>query len=323
MQPHNPYAPPPPPLAPHTPVIPQPHYGQPQSPTAFPPQTTGIASPPPFVQSSENPSGNMKMIIVATIAGIIVLSGGGFSGYFLGKSAGVKEATGGTPDEDYAGKWFKQNCYTYYNGDETNCNYDAIWLKDDGSILQWSTPYFECSDGMHIRGSNVNDGDNDCLDGTDEGTTKADNFNSDLVWFDSNGIKIANYNANSASDYYNLEMNWGINDADEFCFSYQIHKGDDFHAGITTCQEIWLSNGAIWHQYELLDDDARHVGNDESDCDLMVRIDRASGPPVDDNQAWSDLMNLEISDAMAGKPSACSGTTYQELTEGFADDYDY
>ena len=259
------------------------------------------------------------MIVGGIIVSLLVLAGGGFGGYFLGKDAGVAEATGGTPDDAYAGKWFSVDCWS------TNwpCDYSAIWLKEDGAVAFWDTPFFQCSDGMHIHGSNVNDEDNDCLDGTDEGTTRADNFNSDLNWVDRNGMKIANHNPTSYSDYFYLDLTWGINDDEKLCISYRMTNDDNFVTAMTTCQKVWLSNDAVWHKYEMIDDDAHHAGTDETDCNLMVRMSRSSGPPDDVNQAWTDLMELEISEAMVGKPSACSGTTYQELTEGFDDDDDY
>jgi len=338
MQPPNPqqpsftnpnqYAPPviqPPPVA-QAPVTPQPQYGQPLPSAGYPTQPTGIASAQPQSSPFDSPSvgkPGRKMIIGAIIGGIVVLAGGGFGGYYLGKDAGVAEATGGTPDGDYAGKWFSASCYTYSYDGEVNCSYNGVWLKEDGAIAFWDSPYFECSDGMHVRGYYVNNDGNDCIDGTDEGTTKANNFNSDSVWLNRNGMKLADYDANSYSDYYYLSMTWGINDDDQLCFSYRMYNDDNFHTGMTSCQEVWLSHEAIWHKYELFDDDSWHAGNDDTDCDLMVRMDRASGPPEDDNQAWTDLMNLEISEAMGGKPSACSGTTYQELTEGFAVEDEY
>jgi len=260
------------------------------------------------------------MIIGIVLGVIITLAGGGFGGYYLGKSAGISEATGGSPDASYQGKWFMANCYTYEWNEETSCSYEALWLKEDGSIGLWGPPYFKCSDGMHIRGYYVNDGDNDCVDGTDEGTVKANNFNSDTTWINVNGLKMAEYNAQSYNDYYYRDYKWGINDADQLCFSFLTYKDtDNVEINMLSCQQVWLSNDAMWSKYEIFDDDLDRVGSDDTDCAVMVRINRASGPPDEDNQAWSDLMELEISEAMTTKPGACSGTTYQELTQGFSD----
>ena len=255
----------------------------------------------------------LKMGIGIFLGIILVSSGAGVGGYFLGKSAGIADASGGAPDEAYTGKWFISSCY----GDGS-CSYEALWLKENGDISIWSTPMFECSDGLHISGYEVEDGYNDCIDGTDEGTSKAQTFNTDSAWVSFKGLKMQDYNAVSYDDYYYNNFGWGINDEGSFCISVNHFKGSDNAKSIQIqCQEVWLNSNAIWHKYELLDNDVDKVGYEANDCAVIIRMDRASGPPENDNQAWDDLFTLEVSEAMSSKPSACSDTTYQDLTEGF------
>lgn len=310
-QPHEyPNSPDPPPqMQPVVAQAPMPTY---QSPPPPGPQGHSHSLGAPRKRSGR---GGLKMIIGLTLGILITLSSGGFGGYYLGKSAGVADASGGTPDDSYVGKWFEADCNTY----SSSCDYFAMWLKEDGSIAVWQEPFFECSDGLHVHGSYVDDGDNDCIDGTDEGTAKAENFNSDPVWSNYNGLKISDYNAESYNDYSYMDLNWGINDEGHFCITINNHK-ENIESIMMSCQKTWLINNAMWAKYEMFDEDLDKVGNDDTDCDVLIRLERASGPPEGDNQAWADLMNLEILDAMSTKPSACSGTTYQDLTEGFSDD---
>ena len=305
----------------------QPHE-YPNSPDSPPQMQPVVAQAPmPTYQGQQGPQGyklgasrkrsgrgGLKMIIGFTL-GILILSSGGFGGYYLGKSAGIADASGGTPDVSYVGKWFAADCYTY----SSSCDYSAVWLKEDGSISIWGEPYFECSDGLHIYGSYVEDGGNDCIDGTDEGTAKAENFNSDYTWVDINELKMKDDDAESYNDYSYMDLNWGINDEDDFCLTYYNYK-ENIGASTVSCQKSWLINNAMWVKYDPVGSlfYIEKVGNDDTDCQVMLRMERSSGPPEEDNQAWTDLMNLETLDAMSTKPSACSGTTYQELTEGFS-----
>ena len=295
-----------------------------------PPPTQSYAPPPPTFQIDPSSKGDLfpgsgksknraglKMGIGIFLGIILVSSGAGAGGYFFGKSAGITDASGGAPDEAYTGKWFIASCYESWEG-ESSCSYDAFWLKENGDITIWSTPMFECSDGLHIHGSGVEDGYNDCIDGTDEGTSKAQTFNTDSAWVSFKGLKMQDYNALSYDDYYYNNYGWGINDEGSFCMSMNYFKGSDNAKAIQIqCQEVWLNSNALWHKYELLDNDIDPVGYEANDCAVIIRMDRASGPPENDNQAWDDLFSLEVSEAMSSKPSACSDTTYQDLTEGF------
>lgn len=322
------YAAPPAPQSYSAPPAPQQSFAAPAQSYAAPAQS--YAAPAPSFQIDQSSKGKLfpgrrkgknsaglKMGIVIFLGIILVISGGGIGGYYLGKSAGIADASGGTPDEAYTGKWFISSCYESWEG-EISCSYDALWLRESGDISVWTTPYFECSDGMHIYGNYVDDGDNDCIDGTDEGTTKAQTFNPDSAWVSSKGLKMQESGAISYDDYYYNALSWGINDEGSFCFSMNHFKSvDNANAIIIQCQKVWLNSDAIWHKYELLDNDVDKVGYDTNDCGILIRMDRASGPPENDNQAWDDLFSLEVSEAMSSKPRDCSDTTYQDLTEGF------
>ena len=222
-------------------------------------------------------------------------------------------AMGGTmfsnsnPDE-FTGKWYSANNEHFY-------------LADDGEIQLWYPPRFVCISGdQTISGSYVNDGDEDCYDGSDEGTNRANSFNPSLKWVGIGDI----LNSYRVAPDNHASGGWEVLDG-ELCLQYEYGSDPQGVFSVQNClkaevvgKALWILEGGYWLNEGGLPD--REEG--EERCKVWLDLGRANGPQNEDEQ-WVNTWNFALEDAYGSRPSFCQNTPFDYLKYDDDDYYDY
>ena len=303
---YNPQAP----VAQGSPLPPQQQFGAPQpyppsqgypQPNQPPSPYQNIASRPMMKKSSGgNPFTSFKDKVsgfgIGTFVSIVFVA-------LLVSSSSTYFIMGGTlfssenPDE-FVGKWY------------TPRESGHIQIKEDGTLLSWDEPRFVClSGGETVSARYVNDGDQDCDDGSDEGTNKANTFDSSYQWIDP-------FYDFPAMD---VDFEWSYVD-DELCFQIIQSKSSLGSSKIFSCRKAEIVGDAMWFIADILDDDFFET-TEEIKCDVYLKLDRSNGPQ-DWDETWVNSWNFALEDAYGSRPSFCQNTSFDQLDYEYYD-YDY
>ncbi len=202
------------------------------------------------------------------------------------------------PDE-FLGKWYGPR------------NYDHIQIKEDGTLLEWDQPRFACiSYGETISADYVNDGDEDCEDGSDEDTYRANTFDSSYQW-------IAPYAYSQTND---VDFEWRYVD-DELCFQLTESQSLIGSSIVFSCRRAEIVGDALWFIGNIFDDDFFESTQDIH-CDVLLNLGRSSGPQ-EWGETWVNNWNFALEEAYGSRPSFCQSTSFDELEYEFNDAYSY
>ena len=263
---------------PSAPVQPAPQY----NPNIAPPQPLPtvnqqyhqpLAHKQGLLQNSEKGTfANMKILSVAIC---ILLMGSGFGiGWFTND---VFDSPGSI-DDAFTGKWFTRD------GD------DSLWFKADGTTWTWDSVEFQCADGTDtVPMSWVNDGWDDCDDGSDEG------ISTPVIFYD------WRQNDGWSSSESKVEAEWYVSKSDKLCQNMKA-KSNLTESSITLCSHYQITDKVLW----LVDGEAKGL----VECKPYLSMERNSGPQTaggddDDNGEWISQWNYAFSDFLTLKPSWC------------------
>ncbi len=203
------------------------------------------------------------------------------------------------PDE-FVGKWY------------TPRDDGHIQMKEDGTLLEWNQPRFVClSGGETVPARYVNDGDEDCEDGSDEGTKRANSFDKSYQW-----IEIS-----ESSDLgVQSTAEWSYVD-DELCFQIEQSKSSLGSGKTSSCRRAEIVGDALWFIGEIFEDDFYET-SEQIQCGVYLKLDRSNGPQ-DWDGTWVNTWNFALEDAYGSRPSFCQSTSFDRLEYDDDDDYDY
>ena len=186
----------------------------------------------------------------------------------------------GEIEQELVGKWYSSD------------GEGSIWLKDNADYLVWDETRFQCVDGSDsVRVSWVNDGYDDCDDGSDE--------NSSLT-FD-NGHDWNNEYSYLTGDGWNVKVEWYVaKDNHQFC----IHIIADHSANLidsVSCTKYSITGTVLW----MSESDGETV-----DCTPYVDLSRNNGPQLetggsDAESEWKSQWDFAYSDYSTLKPNWC------------------
>lgn len=194
-----------------------------------------------------------------------------------------------TPTE-FEGKW--------YSGSSGG----HIYLQEDGTLKEWESIRFECYNGQTVSGSYVNDGDNDCSDGSDEDSNRANNFNPEYGWEDFSAY---------ADRYSTASATWSVVD-EMICFQYSISYPGKYSGENIQCAKAEVKGNALW----IADDDINEFGEIE-ECSVMLKLGNRESGPQEWSQNWVDTWNFALEDVYSERPSFCQSTPFDRLEQEY------
>jgi hypothetical protein len=193
-----------------------------------------------------------------------------------------------TPSE-YEGKWYSGISSGHLN------------LLEDGTLKYWDEARFPCFSGETVRASWVNDGDDDCLDGSDEDTNRANTFNPEYGWQD----------YVNSDRYITSEAYWSV-DGEMFCLEVTSSYPSVYSEETKICYKSVVERNALW------------IGSDEIDeageieeCEVMLKLTNRESGPQEWSQNWVDAWNFALEDVYSERPSFCQSTTFDSLQQEF------
>lgn len=303
---YNPQAP----VTQGSPQPPQQQFGAPQSyppsqgypqPNQPPSPYQNISPKPTNMKSSGgNPFTSFKDKVsgfgVGTFVSIVVVT-------LLVSSSSTYFIMGGTlfssenPDE-FVGKWY------------TAREYGHLQLKEDGTLLEWDQPRFVCLSGDEtVYADGVNNGYENCDDGSDEGTKRANSFDKSYQWTDRNTYSTVD-----------RDFEWKYV-GDELCFQKTWTKSSLGTSKVFSCRRAEIVGNALWVLGEVYDDDFFETTED-IECGVYLKLDRSNGPQ-DWDESWVNMWNFALEDAYGSRPSFCQSTSFNEVDYEYYDYGDY
>ena len=267
-----------------------------------PPQTKNYSSKAnPFQNLKKKVSGFGAGPFIAVLFVTILISTS--STYF---AMGGTMFSNSNPDE-FAGKWYSAGDWPPH-----------LYLDEDDGIQIWETPRFDCISGDEtVSARYVNDGYQNCDDGSDEGTNKANSFNPSMKWI---GLGELLTTSNTAPGGHG-SSGWEVVDG-ELCV--QIGYGSDPQGEISTknCLKAEVVGKALWvmEGRYLFNDGLPYREDGEARCYVWLDLERANGPQDLDEQ-WVNTWNFALEDAYGTRPSFCQSTSFDSLK--YDDDYYY
>ena len=197
------------------------------------------------------PKAEQKGIRVSKFLAGIITIGILSAGFGLGWGSNNFFSKPGEVEQELVGKWYSSD------------GEGSIWLKDNADYLVWDEIRFQCIDGSDsVRVSWVNDGYDDCDDGSDE--NPALNFDNGHNW--DNGYSYLN------SEGFNVEVEWYVaKDNNQFC----VHVIADYSANLidsVMCSKYSITGTVLW----MSESDGGSV-----DCTPYVDLSRNNGPQLE------------------------------------------
>ena len=226
------------------------------------------------------PKAEQKGIRVSKFLAGIITIGILSAGFGLGWGSNNFFSKPGEVEQELVGKWYSSD------------GEGSIWLKDNADYLVWDEIRFQCIDGSDsVRVSWVNDGYDDCDDGSDE--NPALNFDNGHNW--DNGYSYLN------SEGFNVEVEWYVaKDNNQFC----VHVIADYSANLidsVMCSKYSITGTVLW----MSEADGGSV-----DCTPYVDLSRNNGPQLetggsDAESEWKSQWDFAYSDYSTLKPNWC------------------
>lgn len=217
----------------------------------------------------------LNKVLVGIISFGLILTGFGIgwgSNNFFSKPGDV--------EPELVGKWYSSD------------GEGSLWLKSSGDYLQWDEVRFECVDGSYsVRVSWVNDGFDDCDDGSDENPSLI--FENGHDW--SNGFGGSN-NGDS------MEATWYVSkDNNHFCIDVNLENSAG-SAEFLECVKYAITGTVLWIAFS---------SGEDIKCTPYVDLSRNNGPQLDTggpdiDSEWNNLWNFAYSDYSTKKPDWCS-----------------
>ena len=225
-------------------------------------------------------SKNFLTIFIAIILASLISSGSTF--FLMGGSLF------NTPS-DYEGKWYSGSSSGHLN------------LLGDGTMEYWDEARFSCFSGETVRASWVNDGDDDCLDGSDEGTNRANTFNPEYGWQD----------YADSDRYTTTEAFWSVSD-EMFCLEATSSYPSVYSEETKICYKSEVNRNALWIGSDEIDD-----AGEIEECEVYLKLTNRESGPQEWSQNWVDVWNFALEDAYSERPSFCSTTTFDSLQQEY------
>ena len=290
----------------YNPVSPEMPYQSPPQASPYqnflPPQTKSYSEKGnPFQNLKNKVSGFGVGPFIAVLFTTILISTS--STYF---AMGGTMFSNSNPDE-FTGKW--------YSADDGF----HLYLDEDDGIQVWDAPRFECISGDEtVPATFVNDGDEDCDDGSDEGTKRANSFNPSKRWLGVGDLLTA-YNTAPGS---HASGAWEVVDG-ELCVQLEYGSDPQGEFSTQTCLKSEVAGKALWvlEGRYLFSGGLPSQENGEERCYVWLDLGRANGPQSTDQQ-WVDTWNFALEDVYGSRPSFCQSTSFDSLKYGDSY-YDY
>lgn len=242
--------------------------------------------------SSRGDTGRILITVVSAVL-LVVISGAG--GWFLGSNS-TSDSTSdsselggsGSVDANLVGNWFS------IEGE------DSLKLTSLGTIFTWTEKWYTCTNGETVTSSWVNDGIEDCDDGTDEGVS---NWTPGYDWIDIG----EDFFARSSN---NTQSNWYVHkDSGFLCIEIKDlmevgGNGNNTNSVIgdlsyRLCSQFEKTGDIIW----MFSDE--HDG--EIECQPLANMNRNNGPMgTDSGTVWEEEWNYVYSDFVDQKPQWCT-----------------
>jgi len=193
-----------------------------------------------------------------------------------------------TPSE-YEGKWYSGSSSGHLN------------LVEDGTLKYWDEARFSCFSGETVRASWVNDGDDDCLDGSDEDTNRANIFNPEYGWQD----------YVNSDKYTTSEAFWSVS-GEMFCLEVASSYPSVYSEETKACYKSVVIRNALWIGSDEIDD-----AGEIEECEVYLKLTNRESGPQEWSQNWVDVWNFALEDVYSERPSFCTTTTFDSLQQEF------